>query len=44
MGCYSCTPMTNDQFLNQCNGQVCQAYDNAGLPGLEADGGLPPLQ
>ena len=43
MGCYSCTPMTNDQFLNACNGQTCQAYDNAGLPGLTADGGLPPL-
>jgi hypothetical protein len=44
MGCYACTPTTNDEFLNACNGMTCQAFDDQGrLPLLQPDGGLPPL-
>jgi hypothetical protein len=43
--CYSCTPTTNTELLNACNGQVCVPYDNSinNLPMLTADGGLPPI-
>ncbi|MFT3769958.1 MAG: hypothetical protein QM820_31405 [Minicystis sp.] len=43
-GCFSGTPTTNEDFLNACNGQTCQAFDNKGkLPLLNGDGSLPPL-
>jgi len=42
-GCFAGTPTTNDQFLNSCNGQTCQHYDNSQLTKLSTDGGLPPL-
>jgi hypothetical protein len=42
-GCFPGTPTTNDQFLNSCNGQTCQHYDNSQLTKLSTDGGLPPL-
>ena len=43
-GCYDGgAPMTNDQFLNACDpSTTCQTF-NGTLPGLTADGGLPPL-
>jgi hypothetical protein len=43
--CYSCTPTTNNEFLNACNGLTCVPYDNSitNLPNLTADGGLPPI-
>ena len=42
-GCWACTPVTNDQFLNACGGQ-CVGFDPARVaPFLTADGGLPPL-
>jgi hypothetical protein len=41
-GCWSCTPATTPEFLNQCTGSACSPFSNAQrLPGF--DGGLPPL-
>jgi hypothetical protein len=43
-GCWSCTPQTQPEFLNQCTGSQCSGFDNAArLQGLYPDGGLPPL-
>jgi hypothetical protein len=39
-GCWSCTPESVPQFLNQCTGSQCTPFDNVGrVPGY--DGGLP---
>jgi hypothetical protein len=39
------SPMTTNDFLNPCEpSATCQTYPNSTLPGLTADGGLPPLQ
>ncbi len=41
-GCWSCTPATPGEFLNQCTSSQCSPFDNATrLPNY--DGGLPPL-
>jgi hypothetical protein len=41
-GCWSCTPLTPPEFLNQCTGSQCSPFVNAQrLPNY--DGGLPPL-
>jgi hypothetical protein len=41
-GCWSCTPETTSEFLNQCSGSQCSPFVNAQrLPNY--DGGLPPL-
>jgi hypothetical protein len=43
-GCWSCAPVTQPEFLNQCTGSQCSGFDNASrLQGLYPDGGLPPL-
>ncbi len=44
-GCFMGTPMNNTDYLNQCNGMTCQAFDNskAKLPLINSDGSLPPL-
>lgn len=40
-GCYSCTPKTNDQFLNQCVAGGCPAhFDNSTLTKLNLVGTL----
>ncbi len=37
-------PMTNNDFINPCEpSATCQTFPNSTLPGLTADGGLPPL-
>ncbi len=42
-GCWSCTPATTSEFLNQCTSSQCSPFANATrLPNY--DGGLPPLQ
>jgi hypothetical protein len=41
-GCWSCTPTSTPEFLNQCTSSQCSPFDNAQrLPNY--DGGLPPL-
>jgi hypothetical protein len=40
-GCWSCTPATTPEFLNQCTSSQCVPFDNHRLPNF--DGGLPPL-
>jgi hypothetical protein len=41
-GCWSCTPTSPPEFLNQCTSSQCSPFDNASrLP--DYDGGLPPL-
>jgi hypothetical protein len=41
-GCWSCTPTTTPEFLNQCTSSQCSPFDNwTRLPNY--DGGLPPL-
>jgi hypothetical protein len=41
-GCWSCTPVTSGEFLNQCTASHCSPFVNAlRLPNY--DGGLPPL-
>jgi hypothetical protein len=42
-GCYSCTPTTNDQFLNACTTADCAPFDNSTLSMLGPSGQLPPL-
>lgn len=43
-GCWSCTPTTEPQFLNQCTSSTCVPFDNLSrLPGYDG-GALPPLQ
>jgi hypothetical protein len=42
-GCWSCTPQTPTEFLNQCTSSQCSPFNNAQrLP--DYDGSLPPLQ
>jgi hypothetical protein len=42
-GCWSCTPQTSAEFLNQCTSSQCSPFSNAQrLP--DYDGSLPPLQ
>ena len=42
-GCWSCTPASTPEFLNQCTSSQCSPFANATrLPNY--DGGLPPLQ
>lgn len=42
-GCWSCTPQTTTEFLNQCTSSQCSPFNNATrLP--DYDGSLPPLQ
>jgi len=42
-GCWSCTPTTTPQFLNQCTGSTCSPFANATrLPNYDG-GALPPL-
>lgn len=42
-GCWSCTPQTPTEFLNQCTSSQCSPFVNAQrLP--DYDGSLPPLQ
>lgn len=42
-GCWSCTPQTPAEFLNQCTSSQCSPFVNAQrLP--DYDGSLPPLQ
>lgn len=43
LGCWACTPVTNQQFLNQCSSSVCTPFDRARLTALLLDGGLPRL-
>jgi hypothetical protein len=41
-GCWSCTPASSSEFLNQCTSSQCSPFQNAArLPNY--DGGLPPL-
>ena len=41
-GCWSCSPLTTAEFLNQCTASQCTPFPNAQrLPSY--DGGLPPL-
>jgi hypothetical protein len=41
-GCWSCTPITNPEFLNQCTSSQCSPFSNTTrLP--DWDGGLPPI-
>jgi hypothetical protein len=41
-GCWSCTPATSSEFLNQCTSSQCSPFSNTTrLPNY--DGGLPPL-
>jgi hypothetical protein len=41
-GCWSCTPASPAEFLNQCTSSQCSPFPNATrLPNY--DGGLPPL-
>lgn len=43
-GCWTCTPTTALQFLNQCTASTCVPFDNlARLPNYDG-GALPPLQ
>lgn len=42
-GCWSCSPQTPTEFLNQCTSSQCSPFVNAQrLP--DYDGSLPPLQ
>jgi hypothetical protein len=42
-GCWSCTPATASQFLNQCTSATCAPFANATrVPGYDG-GALPPL-
>jgi hypothetical protein len=43
-GCWSCTPSTTAEFLNQCTASQCTPFDNLQrLPDYDG-GALPPLQ
>jgi hypothetical protein len=43
-GCFTGTPTTDPQFLNQCTDAGCEPFDNCARLGLCGDAGLPPLK
>jgi hypothetical protein len=43
-GCWSCSPVTTPQFLNQCSSSQCSPFSNSVLPGYDGSAAsLPPL-